>query len=226
MMWNGFHLILSPAASHSGWEDHWQCDQYHYLHHSKFECNYGTGGMPWDYLFGTCRFSFDPKEQTCYKGGYKDDYSLKKNDDLDIPFMAPKVTKTNNYRPIQPGFGTRGPVSVKEVFPRTKLGVYMLFTCVIFVVAGYAAAYDDHVRQWYISGISSGYLIAAFVAFGPVAFAFFMSVATKDKYSWRFPFHDEGIFGPFSLHVIVGTMVSSMPIYHILTALLVPSVSG
>ena len=32
-MWNGVHLLISPAASHSGWEDHFQADQYHYLHH-------------------------------------------------------------------------------------------------------------------------------------------------------------------------------------------------
>ena len=31
--WNGVHLLISPAASHSGWEDHFQSDQYHYLHH-------------------------------------------------------------------------------------------------------------------------------------------------------------------------------------------------
>ena len=23
-MWNGVHLLISPAASHSGWEDHFQ----------------------------------------------------------------------------------------------------------------------------------------------------------------------------------------------------------
>lgn len=45
MMWNGIHLLISPAASHSGWEDHFQSDQFHYLHHAKFECNYGTSGQ-------------------------------------------------------------------------------------------------------------------------------------------------------------------------------------
>lgn len=40
-LWNGVHLILSPAASHSGWEDHWQSDQFHAAHHRYFECNYG-----------------------------------------------------------------------------------------------------------------------------------------------------------------------------------------
>ena len=40
-LWNGVHLILSPGASHSGWEDHWQSDQFHAAHHRYFECNYG-----------------------------------------------------------------------------------------------------------------------------------------------------------------------------------------
>merc|ERR1712146_711353 len=55
MMWNGIHLLISPAASHSGWEDHFQSDQFHYLHHAKFECNYGTSGPPLDKMFGTFR---------------------------------------------------------------------------------------------------------------------------------------------------------------------------
>ena len=48
MMWSGMHALLSPAASHSGWEDHFQSDQYHYLHHRFFECNYGTPSIPFD----------------------------------------------------------------------------------------------------------------------------------------------------------------------------------
>lgn len=32
MLFNGIHLVLSPACSHSGYEDHWQSDQFHYLH--------------------------------------------------------------------------------------------------------------------------------------------------------------------------------------------------
>ena len=35
-LWNGVHLLLSPAASHSGWEDHMQSDAFHYLHHRKW----------------------------------------------------------------------------------------------------------------------------------------------------------------------------------------------
>eukprot|EP00811_Abedinium_folium_P034029 NODE_6947_length_1622_cov_14.913712.p1 GENE.NODE_6947_length_1622_cov_14.913712~~NODE_6947_length_1622_cov_14.913712.p1 ORF type:complete len:424 (+),score=60.42 NODE_6947_length_1622_cov_14.913712:99-1370(+) len=54
-LFNGMHLLLSPAASHSGFEDHMQSDQFHYLHHAYFGCNYGSAGVPLDRLFGTFR---------------------------------------------------------------------------------------------------------------------------------------------------------------------------
>ena len=38
-LWNGIHAVISPAAGHSGWEDHWQSDQHHYIHHATFESN-------------------------------------------------------------------------------------------------------------------------------------------------------------------------------------------
>ena len=67
-MWNGVHLLISPAASHSGWEDHFQSDQYHYLHHRFFECNYGTSGTPFDKIFGTFRDKMK-ETGTSYRGG-------------------------------------------------------------------------------------------------------------------------------------------------------------
>ena len=61
-LWNGVHLLLSPAASHSGWEDHFQSDAFHYFHHRYFECNYaGSDASFMDVLFGTFRESFNEK---------------------------------------------------------------------------------------------------------------------------------------------------------------------
>jgi hypothetical protein len=61
-LWNGVHLLLSPAASHSGWEDHFQSDAFHYFHHRYFECNYaGLDAAFMDVLFGTFRDSFNEK---------------------------------------------------------------------------------------------------------------------------------------------------------------------
>ena len=55
-LWNGVHLLLSPGASHSGYEDHFQSDAFHYLHHRYFECNYaGTDAAFMDVFFGTFR---------------------------------------------------------------------------------------------------------------------------------------------------------------------------
>ena len=58
-VWNGVHLLLSPAASHSGFEDHFQSDIFHYLHHRYFECNYaGSDAAFLDIWFGTFKGSF------------------------------------------------------------------------------------------------------------------------------------------------------------------------
>jgi len=70
MLWNGMHLLLSPAASHSGFEDHMQSDQFHYIHHAKFECNYGSASFPLDHWFGTFRDSMTASKT--YKGEFKD----------------------------------------------------------------------------------------------------------------------------------------------------------
>ena len=59
-VWNGVHLLLSPAASHSGYEDHFQSDIFHYLHHRYFECNYaGSDAAFMDIAFGTFKSSFN-----------------------------------------------------------------------------------------------------------------------------------------------------------------------
>ena len=59
-VWNGVHLLLSPAASHSGYEDHFQSDIFHYLHHRYFECNYaGSDAAFMDITFGTFKASFN-----------------------------------------------------------------------------------------------------------------------------------------------------------------------
>uniref|UniRef100_A0A0G4FJ67 Fatty acid hydroxylase domain-containing protein n=1 Tax=Chromera velia CCMP2878 TaxID=1169474 RepID=A0A0G4FJ67_9ALVE len=55
MQWIGIHALLAPAASHSGWEDNWQSDLYHYLHHRYTSCNFGTAGLPFDRWSGTVR---------------------------------------------------------------------------------------------------------------------------------------------------------------------------
>lgn len=69
-LWNGVHLLLSPGASHSGYEDHFQSDAFHYLHHRYFECNYaGTDAAFMDVAFGTFRGAFSDNDS----GGARED---------------------------------------------------------------------------------------------------------------------------------------------------------
>jgi sterol desaturase/sphingolipid hydroxylase (fatty acid hydroxylase superfamily) len=64
-LWNGVHLLLSPAASHSGYEDHFQSDVFHYMHHRYFECNYaGTDAAFLDHWFGTFKGRFDEDDSS------------------------------------------------------------------------------------------------------------------------------------------------------------------
>jgi sterol desaturase/sphingolipid hydroxylase (fatty acid hydroxylase superfamily) len=68
LLWNGVHLLLSPAASHSGWEDHFQSDVFHYMHHRYFECNYaGTDAAFLDIWFGTFRGSIPETESLTHR---------------------------------------------------------------------------------------------------------------------------------------------------------------
>ena len=56
VFWMGVHLVISPAASHSGYEDHFSADLHHYLHHRYCECNY-SAGINFDAIFGTYKAS-------------------------------------------------------------------------------------------------------------------------------------------------------------------------
>jgi sterol desaturase/sphingolipid hydroxylase (fatty acid hydroxylase superfamily) len=68
LLWNGVHLLLSPAASHSGWEDHFQSDVFHYMHHRYFECNYaGSDAAFLDVWFGTFQSSIPDSEELTHR---------------------------------------------------------------------------------------------------------------------------------------------------------------
>lgn len=68
------HLLLSPAASHSGYEDHFQSDVFHYLHHRYFECNYAGSDAAFMYIaFGTFKGSFNDHPVDKYGPKARDD---------------------------------------------------------------------------------------------------------------------------------------------------------
>jgi len=76
MTWIGLHALISPACSHSGFEDHWNCDQFHYFHHAKFDINFGHTSVPFDKWFGTYRETIikEPAEGNALKKEPKHTY--------------------------------------------------------------------------------------------------------------------------------------------------------
>jgi hypothetical protein len=67
-LWNGVHLLLAPAAGHSGYEDHFSADLFHYLHHRYFSVNFaGANASFLDVMFGTFQATLTAGD----KGGAK-----------------------------------------------------------------------------------------------------------------------------------------------------------
>jgi sterol desaturase/sphingolipid hydroxylase (fatty acid hydroxylase superfamily) len=63
LLFNGMHLLLSPAAGHSGWEDHMQASAFHYMHHRYFEFNYAGTQSAWlDVAFGSFKEAFSKED--------------------------------------------------------------------------------------------------------------------------------------------------------------------
>ena len=52
-LFNKFHADLSPLPGHDGFDQPGGGSFFHYLHHSRYDCNYGTPMVPLDKLFGT-----------------------------------------------------------------------------------------------------------------------------------------------------------------------------
>ena len=65
LIWNAVHFLVAPAASHSGYEDHFQADAMHYYHHRYFEVNYaGAGASYLDQWFGTFQSGWKEKDKS------------------------------------------------------------------------------------------------------------------------------------------------------------------
>ena len=121
--WNIIHAVLAPAAGHSGYEDHWQSDQFHHLHHQYFECNYGNIGFPFDKWFGTIRHHIGDSKD--YVGeGFS---SSKKNDGDTVASKGPSLKYL------------RGGLTLRGALPnRADHLAYWVFTISLAFVFGYA----------------------------------------------------------------------------------------
>merc|ERR1711871_870888 len=220
LWWHGVHLLLSPAASHSGWEDHFQSDQFHYLHHKRFECNYGSSGTALDKIFGTFRSSLDPKYKS-YMGKADEKSFDKQTREVGAKQsgMEPTAAKKESagdeqvYVPKKKGITSGGSVSIAGAMPKTRDFIYYVLCGVIaaFVVCAISGA-DT------ISAIDPR-VVGGIAGFGPVIIAYAMTLMTKDSLSVLWPFHADS-WKSLQFHIIIGTAVTAVPVAQLVAGVL------
>lgn len=184
MMWNGIHLLISPAASHSGYEDHFQSDQFHYLHHAKFECNYGTSGPPMDKLFGTFREKIGRSLQ--FKGVSEEIKDI--------------VAKPNEY--------LSGSLTISGAMPN-QLDT-LVYNCLVY--SGLAlfclkATGNALVDAWLPMHV------AWVLAYGPIVTGFLILIVFGDKKSYLWPFQKEKIIGSIGVHWFFAALMVVYPVH-------------
>ncbi len=209
-LWNGVHLLLSPAASHSGFEDNWQSDQFHYLHHRFFECNYGTPTFPFDRLFGTFRDQLTDKPSATYQGA------------AGAAVSGTAAAKADAKATL---WG----------LPGWDQAVFNAVTCVLvpLVVGSVAlgrAGFGDVARFALPGGLLDGpQTLAAATAFGPVLVGAALLVATARslrktglRKTLLYPFHKEKLLGAYGVNVLVSVLIAVVPAYTLVHTLLAP----
>ena len=144
-IWTLVHALVSPAASHSGFEDIWQSDQFHNLHHAYFECNYGSAGFPWDYTFGTLREKFGKSET--YKGTWTEG-----DKDVSKEYLQTKNEKKKFLR------GGMNPLHALWASP--EQAIYDVLTCVALPLFLYTAIVDKGIAGFPLQ-VTDGIVITA-----------------------------------------------------------------
>jgi len=190
---NGMHLTLSPAASHSGWEDHWQSDQFHYLHHAKFECNYGTTSVPYDKWFGTYSDVFTP---AAAKSEQEQEQQQQK--------QPQNKSAKKSYVPS-------GGLSLTDAIPTTQNVIYFMITCFIFAFTAWACVNE---RMFFADGrvTMMARAVALLTAVGPLVSACLLWYFSKDSLQFFWPFHKENNL-VFAGHTLVSTLMCIVPVY-------------
>ncbi len=217
-LWLAVHASISPAAAHSGFEDAWQGDQFHALHHRYRTCNYGGWGFPVDAWFGTHRAHITAAEEKELARAARPRARRPEDDPRDVKAYAPEA-RALCRAPARPA-GSLGAQLLQlqqALLPRGSQAAFHAATCAW--LAGVALAYRAP------PSALRAHLAAAGLAWGPLATALLLHrldgglAATS---SWRFPFHNEPL-AVFCAHAALALAVTTVPVYAALLRLLEPA---
>lgn len=214
LSWLLWHLLVSPSASHSGWEDAWQSDQFHTIHHARSDCNYGGTTLPWDLWCGTFRAalseaSLHPRRDGRYAPAHR---ALFWDSSVDPKRAGDSLARASGVRP---GAGARkssqkeeeGDGGARSFVPARLDVVYGLG---VAACAGAAAA------GVLVPGGFFGRrprLAAAALALGPLVLAFLLApLKAGAAKPWTFPFHKEPAL-VLQPHIAVAVVCCVVPVF-------------
>ena len=238
-LWNGLHMLISPGASHSGWEDHWAADQHHTAHHLYFECNYGTPSIPLDRWFGTFRETLAPQSKH-YRGDAITQQSTDNSGNSSSSATNNNNNNNNQKKKNDTKYDLVAVVKARDDSKATLWGLppwdqmmYNTATAMGLPLWVYLAVLHrdddsgDNVGE--VPWVFQPAVVALGVSIGPLVLAAILTIATTSNYSsWEkfqynmlYPFHKEAVLGRYGITLLFATIFSLMPTYHFFHALLV-----
>lgn len=210
-LWNGVHLLISPAAGHSGFEDHWQANNFHYNHHRFPECNYAGSTCTFvDIYFGSFRERLADAEQEEEQREGSDGGDVQSQQQQGRDEVPTQPAQVMDHKATLRGLPTL----------EACLYLFLSLSCLaIWALAANALA-RTHVPVSAASAAGLGIL----AGFGPVAIACVFSAVLDGGGGgtpW-FPREANRSLGALT-HIVVGTLFSAVPIaYMCYLALLSP----
>ena len=203
--------------------------QHHYIHHAKFECNYGGGGIPVDAFFGTLRDTLTGKDST-YKGqagGSNDDtFYIKEAGAAETEFKFQSKIKTHadymkGVEYSMPKLATLNPT------PRLPDGLYM--TGVVAIFSALYCALACHGGDLYstdatvlgrpvpcpalrLGPLDHRTTVPLLVAWGPVVWGAVLNFILRDKYQMTWPFQKDPALRTLA-HLAIGTVFCQLVVF-------------
>jgi cytochrome c biogenesis protein CcdA len=96
-------------------------------------------------------------------------------------------------------------------------GVYTSFWALLFPLVYFAACVNKHADGTReieaLGGVPVQQLVAAVVAYSPVAVALLLAKLSGDRMHWRWPFQKERALGTFGLFLALGWLACVKPVY-------------
>jgi len=208
LFWMGMHVIITPAASHSGYEDHFSADILHYLHHRYCECNY-SAGINFDSYFGTYRNTLAVQQKQLMS-------KVEEEEEEEEETTTTTATKLPPLPPADPKSTLIGWYYPEHI--EYQLGTYTIIFGSMLIYY-YAHNSNSNSNSGKIT-MSSSMMVIYSIPFGPIIWAFILGIWTAPtKISWRkiclAPFDKDSTLS-LLLHFGLGFILGVLPISYLL----------